>query len=295
LIHKALQIKSDYGSHAALGNALSRQGKLEEASAEYRTAIRLQPDFHAGHEYLADILRRHGELDEAIEEFRIASRIDPACTYVRAGLADCLRVQGKLDEAAAACKEALRSKPDDDGAHRSLRSILKDQGKLDEVIADCRELLRLRPDDAACQNQLAWELLLSPRRSRGEYEEALAHSRKAVAMAPKVGYMVNTLALAELRLGHWTECIAAAEQSMAVGNGGDASDRFFLATAYWRKGNKDEARTWFDRGAAWTKEKDPKNDEFRQFWTEAAELLGQPGPGPISTGSPTSRAAEKPH
>jgi hypothetical protein len=27
----------------------------------------------------------------------------------------------------------------------------------------------------------------------------------------------------------------------------------------------------------WTKEKDPKNAELRQFWAEAAELLARPG------------------
>ena len=43
---------------------------------------------------------------------------------------------------------------------------------------------------------------------------------------------------------------------------------------------------------AWTKEKDPKNKELRQFWTEAAELLGQPGPD-SGTGSPAAPAVKK--
>jgi hypothetical protein len=42
------------------------------------------------------------------------------------------------------------------------------------------------------------------------------------------------------------------------------------------KGDKGEARKWFEKSIAWTKEKDPKNVELRQFWAEAAELLGQP-------------------
>jgi len=58
----------------------------------------------------------------------------------------------------------------------------------------------------------------------------------------------------------------------------DASNWFFLAMASWQQGEKDQAGTWFDKADAWTREKDPGNTELRQFWKEAAELLGRPGP-----------------
>ena len=202
----------------------------------------------------------------------------------------CLISQGKLDEASAACKEAIRIKPDDIVAHKSLRIILRAQGKVDEAIADSREMIRLKPDDAQCHNDLAWEMGMLPGRSRAEYDEVLLHARKAVELAPKEGYIANTLAQAELRAGHWLESIAAAERSMAI-NGGSASDRFFLAMAHWQKGGKAEARKWFAEGVAWTKEKDPKNAEFLQFWTEAAKLLGQAAPGPSSIAAPSVKPA----
>ena len=55
--------------------------------------------------------------------------------------------------------------------------------------------------------------------------------------------------------------------------------------AYVQKGEKNEARKWFDKAVAWTKEKDPKNVELLQFWKEAAELLSQPGPTAASAGA----------
>ena len=55
-----------------------------------------------------------------------------------------------------------------------------------------------------------------------------------------------------------------------------------------------EARKWFDKAIAWTKEKDPKNVELRQFWAEAADLLGRPGPTASGAASPAAPAAEKP-
>ncbi len=65
---------------------------------------------------------------------------------------------------------------------------------------------------------------------------------------------------------------------------------FFQALSLWQKGDKDEARKWFDKAVAWTKEKEPENKELRQFWAEAAGLLGQPGPS-----SPGTPSVEKPH
>ena len=71
-------------------------------------------------------------------------------------------------------------------------------------------------------------------------------------------------------------------------DGGQASDWFFVAMARRQKGDNNEAREWFDKAVAWTKEKDPKNAELLQFRKEAAELLGQPGPN-----SSAAAAAEK--
>jgi hypothetical protein len=49
------------------------------------------------------------------------------------------------------------------------------------------------------------------------------------------------------------------------------------------------------KAVAGTIEKDPKNKELLQLWAEAAELLGQPGPGASGAGSPTAPAGDKPH
>ena len=292
--HEAIRLGTDAYVHFNLGEALTAQGKLEEAIAEYRTAIRLEPDNHRHHEYLAVALARQGNLEEAIAEDRAAIRIDPACTYARRDLGKALEAQGKLDEAIAEFKDVIRLKPDDAGAHNALGNALRSQGKLGEAMVEYRNAFRLAPPgDAVAHNGLAWWVALSPHRPLRDYDEALEHARKAVELAPKEGDIVNTLALAEYRAGHWNESIAASERSMALRNGGNAADWFFLALAHWQKGEKDEARRWFDKAVAWTKEKDPKNPERRQFWKEAAELLGKPGPDADRPGATSTPAAAK--
>ena len=59
-------------AHINLGNALGNQRKLEEAVAEFRTAIRLKPDDALAHYNLGVALIEQGKLAEAIAEFRKA-------------------------------------------------------------------------------------------------------------------------------------------------------------------------------------------------------------------------------
>jgi Flp pilus assembly protein TadD len=193
-------------------------------------------------------------------------------------LASALLAQGKREESIAEVNEAIRLKPSDPGTHSDLGAILLKLERPDEAIAEFREAIRLKPDDAGNRNNVAWTMVVSPGWPQRVYDEAAEHARKAVALMPKSGGIQNTLALAEYRCGRWAESITAAEQSMALRQGGNAWDWFFLAMAHGRKGEQDKAVAWFDKAVAATREKDSQNRELREFWTEAATVLGRPGP-----------------
>jgi tetratricopeptide (TPR) repeat protein len=66
-----VQLKPDYAAaHCNLGAALRRQGKVPEAIAEYREAIRLRPDHAEAHCNLGLILRQERHFREALDELR---------------------------------------------------------------------------------------------------------------------------------------------------------------------------------------------------------------------------------
>jgi hypothetical protein len=58
----------------------------------------------------------------------------------------------------------------------------------------------------------------------------------------------------------------------------DPTNFFFLAMAHWRRGDKDEAQSFLERGAQAAKTRLVNNPEWRRFWAEAAGLLGKAGP-----------------
>ena len=72
----ALRIQPDLAAaHANLGIALQAKGDLDEAIAEYRTVIRLCLDYAAAHTNLGIVLKAKGDLDGAIAEYRTALRL----------------------------------------------------------------------------------------------------------------------------------------------------------------------------------------------------------------------------
>jgi eukaryotic-like serine/threonine-protein kinase len=293
---EAIRLKHDLAdAHAFLGEALAYdKNDYVAAEAELREAIRLGPGDHAEYESLGDILSRHGKYNEAITELRIAARIDPTCFIVRRHLGDALRSQGKLEDAVAEYRETLRLRPDDNALYY-YGKCLEDLGKSEMLIAEYREMIRLRPDWNFLLNGLAWILVRAGDRPARDYDEALVLARKCVALNPKDGELVNTLALAEYRVRHWNEAIAAAKRSIELRNGGSAFDWFLLAMANAQNHEKVEARTWFDKAVAHTKEKDPNNAELLQIWKEAAGLLGEPGPKTPEPVPPPTPAAKKPN
>ena len=166
-------------ARAVLGQALQAQGKLDEAIAQQRTALRLKPDYDVAHLTLGFSLRDQGKLDEATAEFREALRLTPdeALTHYSLGLA--LRDQGKVDEAIAEFREAVRLTPDEASTHRDLGFALRAQGNVDEATAEFREALRLTPDNGADRTAHGEAL-----RAAGKLDEAIAELHAALQLDP---------------------------------------------------------------------------------------------------------------
>ena len=80
---EAIRLKpGDARAHGNLGVALSEQGKRDEALAEHRETIRLEPNFAAGHNNLAWVLAsqldpKHRDPTEALAHARKAVELEP--------------------------------------------------------------------------------------------------------------------------------------------------------------------------------------------------------------------------
>jgi tetratricopeptide (TPR) repeat protein len=222
------------------GTEMLHPGRLDDAIAAFREAIRLNPGSAPAHSALGDALSLRGERDEAIGEYRTAIRLDPgsdAAKRARHGIGTNLRKQGKLEEAIAAYKEAVaggdlgeyfhidlydaenaqrhaseamaeyldavRSKPTEFAVHKNLLGVvLRYQGKLSESVATLREAIRLRPDFADAHLNLARTLV-----AQDEPIAAIAEFREAIRLDPARAAAQKDLQTALDSLGNLGEVI----------------------------------------------------------------------------------------
>jgi tetratricopeptide (TPR) repeat protein len=169
------QQPADARAHYNRGITLAVQGKLEEAIAEFRAEIRINPDDAAAHNELGLALTDQGKLEEAIAELRAAIRIDPDFANPHTNLGAALHEQGEVDEAMAEFRAAIRIDPDLVIGHSNLGVALKMQGKLEEAIAEFRSAIRIDPHDADTHNELKIAL-----EEWGKRNEAIDEDRPAM-------------------------------------------------------------------------------------------------------------------
>jgi Flp pilus assembly protein TadD/serine/threonine protein kinase len=272
---KAIELRPDLPeAHTNLGNALLEQGKLPEAEAAHRKAIDLNPDYAGAYSNLARALSLQRKLAEAEAAIRKAIALRPDHAEAYDNLGNVLLEQGKLPEAEAAIRKAIELKPDLPSAYVNLGVALYLQRRLAEAEAAFGESVRLNPMFAQSPNDLAWHLANVPDPKQRDGRQAVAFAQLAAKAAPTNGNYWNTLGAAHYRAGNWKEAVAALEKSVELRKGGDSSNWFFLAMAHWKLGEKEEARTWFDRAVQWMDKNQPGNEELGRFRAEAAELLG---------------------
>jgi tetratricopeptide (TPR) repeat protein len=198
--------------------------QFEAAEADYNRALDLQP---GAEEHVVLLLNRGvvrllgGRLADAAADLRAAIRRDPSLYQPHASLAEVLVQQGQLDAAIAEYSRAVELKPDMAPLYRS-RALLRlkrpDPTPQDRAAAlhDLEQAIRLdRPDHplVASDHALRGELLYLG----GHNEEALAAATAALKIVPDLAaaYRVRVRTLLELR--RFDEVIAACDGFLARG------------------------------------------------------------------------------
>jgi tetratricopeptide (TPR) repeat protein len=149
------------------------KGQVDEAIAEYREAIHLEPMYLLAHNDLGKALSDQGRLDEAIAELREALRINKDYATAHYNLGNALLANGRPDQAIAEYREALRINKDHAEAHCMLGAALKAKGRLDEAITEFREAVRLKKDFAVAHCNLGLVLV-----QKGQFLQAVEELRR---------------------------------------------------------------------------------------------------------------------
>jgi len=148
--------------------------------------------------------------------------------------------------------------------------------EIERAIADFEKAFELQPEDPEICNDFAWFLVTCPERRIWKPARAVELAKKATQREPGSAGNWNTLGVAHYRAGDHEAAIKALGKSMELGSGGVAFDWFFFAMAHWQLKHAEEARRWYDKGAAWMEKNKPADDELLRFRDEAEGLIKGP-------------------
>jgi tetratricopeptide (TPR) repeat protein len=255
------------------GVAYKDSRQYAKAIADFSKAIELNADFAEARINRGSVYHMQRQLDKAIVDYSKAIELKPEFKEAWNNRASAYAELRQFDLALADFTQAIKLQPDDEVTWANRAVVRVGLRQYEEALADCAQAIKLQPKFDAAHNRLAWLLATCPDVKLRDPRRALESAKKAVELAPKQRHYWQTLAWAEYRAGNWKNAVTAAEKVEALGSASDSFEWFVLAMAHWQLGEKDKARSWYDRAVEWTDKNQPKDEELRRFRAEAAELL----------------------
>jgi tetratricopeptide (TPR) repeat protein len=124
--------------------------RFEQAAAEFVAAQRLNADRPEGRTTLGNFLARRGHTAEAEAEaeYKAALRLNPQFTAAAINLADLYRQNNRDGEGVSVLRAALDASPRDAGLHHALGLVLTRLKQPDDALAELQHAAELEPERA---------------------------------------------------------------------------------------------------------------------------------------------------
>src|SRR3954470_10839126 len=142
--------------HDAVASLYLDGGMMDQAVAEFRQSLRLNPDSAPTYYNLGFALSAQGRRDEAMDAFRNALRIDPDYAQAHNNLGALLQLAGEMEAAQAHYQRAVALRPDNVESHTNLAPLLMNRGRVADAATQFSEALSLRADNVQALAGLAW-------------------------------------------------------------------------------------------------------------------------------------------
>lgn len=257
-----------------LGGEGSRTGDELAGIVYLRLARFLDPKHDLATVTLADIYERLKRYDHAIALYETIDPSSPLAGSANVQIGLNLETMGKTDDAIARLNQAVEKKPNDLEALSALGNVYRAQKKYREAAdaftkaidqiekperqhwtlfyfrgssyerlkewpkgeADLKKALELFPEQPQALNYLGYTWV----DLNMNLDEGFKMLQRAVELAPRDGYIVDSLGWAHYRLGQYEEAVRDLERAVLL-RPADPTINDHLGDAYWRVGRKLEA------------------------------------------------------
>ena len=175
---KAIHHRHDYlEARYALACLYHNMGRLEEAVAEYKRLLRLNPELPAVYNNLGNALGSLGQVSEGLRHLRRAVESEPNFAQGWGNLGNLLQTIGETVESQQAFQRAIAIDPDSPQHHYNYGNLLQMCCDYDGAIAQYQQALQLDPTLSAAHNNLGnvYKLQGKLRLAQEAFETAIRH------------------------------------------------------------------------------------------------------------------------
>ena len=172
-------------AHHNLGKALQDTGRMGEALAAARVAVKQRPDFAGAYSNLGLALKHHEQFKEAEEILRRGREIDPRDKNLMQNLAEVIRQQGRHEESLEWYDAVIKRDREYERAYAGKGDALFYLERYEEAIVSLKKALFLQP--GMPQANLIHTLVGEAAQKAGRPEEAIEHYRHALRIDPELG------------------------------------------------------------------------------------------------------------
>ena len=212
-----------------LALAYDESGRLLQAEALLKDALKRSPGSWANYNYLGFFYYRHQQYAQAEPLFRTAVELAPDNPMSYDNLGGVYLAQGRYPEAESILSRAISIKPDANG-YSNLGTARFYLGRYSDAAAMFQKATELRPGDHRFWRNLgdAYKLAGEPQKAAQAYEKARVQLENVLKVRPRDGQLLGVLALYYAKLGQRE----AAQQKLAqAAKTGAADGEFFFNSA----------------------------------------------------------------
>jgi len=253
----------------ALGSALQRLRRFDEASAAFDKAVQLKPENPQTWKGLASALSESGRTDAALLAYREVLKLDPADADAAFQSGELLAKLGRLEEALACFNSSDELHPNHAVILEKRGHVLHNLKRFEEALADNQRAHALNPNTPHVCNNIGASLQALHRD-----DDALAWFDRAIALQPDFVQPALNKALGLVQLRRLDEAIAAFDRVRTI-DPDNADVEWNWSLLQLMTGNFEAG--WAGREARWRGSMRPASyPEYSQaMWLGDADIDGK--------------------
>ncbi len=205
--HAFAVTKDNSFAHNNYAVALKEEGKVDEAIAHFREALRIRPRYAQAAKNLGGELLTLNRIDEGVKYLQVALDVDPRYAEAHSDMGYAYSRRNELEAAQAEFEKAISLNPNLYTAYANLGALLINQQKFAKAIGPLNMAVQLRGSDYVSRQYLGVALM-----DQHRYPEAIEQFQQVLLLKPDYLEARNRLAWAYFESGQIDKAVAEGEQ-----------------------------------------------------------------------------------